>query len=382
MAGLQTNVYVAAIVTWTAALVALVLRVIARRITKQRWWVDDYFCVCAFIFASSYNILMIIWAARWNLGQTFHPSITEDQRVEILEHGRRLMLCCEYFYAFSIASTKFTILTLYWRLFKLSWIRIPIQIMFVISAMWIILRTFMVSFQCIPTRYFWDKSINGHCAINESKFFFGTILAHCVMDIIILALPIIEICKLHLRPRQKLAVIGLFLVGFIVCLASIITIVESIRFNPQTTELPRDVALGFIWRNVEINVAIVSACFPLLRPIFRRIFPYSFIGSYSRSQSINRAGHIHPIKLSTIPRTSEGEADDSSSTRQLSNHMRGLHNSLDFGHGQETIQTVISSHLRDSRSYTGIEHDMPGIYVRNDMVVEVEEVERSYAMKI
>lgn len=123
------------------------------------------------------------------------------------------------------------------------------------------------------------------------------------------------------------------------------------------------------------------ACFPLLRPIFRRIFPYSFIGSYSRSQSINRAGHIHPIKLSTIPRTSEGEADDSSSTRQLSNHMRGLHNSLDFGHGQETIQTVISSHLRDSRSYTGIEHDMPGIYVRNDMVVEVEEVERSYAMK-
>lgn len=77
MAGLQTNVYVAAIVTWTAALVALVLRVIARRITKQRWWVDDYFCVCAFvslsacfftyrntyrleIFASSYNILMII----------------------------------------------------------------------------------------------------------------------------------------------------------------------------------------------------------------------------------------------------------------------------------------------------------------------------------
>lgn len=124
------------------------------------------------------------------------------------------MLCCEYLYAFSIASTKFTILTLYWRLFKLSSIRIPIQIMFVISVMWIILRTFMVSFQCLPTRYFWDKSISGHCAINEPKFFFGTILAHCVMDIIILALPIIEVSKLHLRLSQKLAVIGLFLVGF------------------------------------------------------------------------------------------------------------------------------------------------------------------------
>ncbi|KAH6986906.1 hypothetical protein EDB80DRAFT_898234, partial [Ilyonectria destructans] len=56
MAGLQTNVYVAAIITWIAALVALILRVIARRMTKQRWWVDDYFCVSAFIFASGYNI--------------------------------------------------------------------------------------------------------------------------------------------------------------------------------------------------------------------------------------------------------------------------------------------------------------------------------------
>lgn len=123
------------------------------------------------------------------------------------------------------------------------------------------------------------------------------------------------------------------------------------------------------------------ACFPLLRPIFRRIFPYSFLGSYSRSQPINRASHIHPIKLSTIPRTNEGESNDSSSTHQLSNPRQGIHNTLDFGHGQETIQTVISSHLRDSRSYTGIEHDMPGIYVRSDMVVEVEEVERSYAMR-
>lgn len=77
MAGLQTNVYAAAIITWTAALVALILRVIARRLTNQRWWVDDYFCVSAFvslstyfltnakaypleIFATSYNILIII----------------------------------------------------------------------------------------------------------------------------------------------------------------------------------------------------------------------------------------------------------------------------------------------------------------------------------
>lgn len=71
----------------------------------------------------------------------------------------------------------------------------------------------MVSFQCLPPRYFWDKSINGHCTINESHFFFGTIITHCVMDVIILALPVIETSKLSLPPRQRLAVAGLFLIG-------------------------------------------------------------------------------------------------------------------------------------------------------------------------
>lgn len=72
----------------------------------------------------------------------------------------------------------------------------------------------MVSFQCLPTQYFWDKSINGRCTINEAQFFFGTILTHCIMDIVILLLPAIEVSRLHLPSGQKLAVIGLFLVGF------------------------------------------------------------------------------------------------------------------------------------------------------------------------
>ncbi|RYC78424.1 hypothetical protein BFJ63_vAg18702 [Fusarium oxysporum f. sp. narcissi] len=213
MAELQTNVYVAAIVTWVAALVALVLRVVARRITKQPWWVDDYFCVSAFTFASAYNVLIIILAACWSLGQTLDSSITEDQREEVLVHARLLMFCSEFCYAFSIVSTKFAVLTLYWRFFNLSSIRIPIQIMFAISIMWIILRTFMMSFRCLPPQYFWDKSINGRCAINDSQFFFGTILTHCVIDLVILALPVIKIGTLHIRLGQKLAVIGLFLTG-------------------------------------------------------------------------------------------------------------------------------------------------------------------------
>jgi hypothetical protein len=49
MQDLQVNVYVCIGITWFAALAALVMRVIARRMTRIEWWFDDYFCVFAFV---------------------------------------------------------------------------------------------------------------------------------------------------------------------------------------------------------------------------------------------------------------------------------------------------------------------------------------------
>jgi hypothetical protein len=49
MAGLQANIYAAVAITWAAALLALIARIAARRITKVTWWIDDYFCLCAFV---------------------------------------------------------------------------------------------------------------------------------------------------------------------------------------------------------------------------------------------------------------------------------------------------------------------------------------------
>lgn len=45
------------------------------------------------------------------------------------------------------------------------------------------------------------------------------------------------------------------------CLASVFTIVESIKYPSKTKELPRDAAPSFIWGNVEMNIAIVSGIY-------------------------------------------------------------------------------------------------------------------------
>lgn len=47
MTGLVPDIYAAIFITFSAAVVALVLRFTARRMTKMKLWFDDYFAVVA-----------------------------------------------------------------------------------------------------------------------------------------------------------------------------------------------------------------------------------------------------------------------------------------------------------------------------------------------
>ena len=126
-----------------------------------------------------------------------------------------MLFCGSMTYTFGIAFCKFSILTFYWRIFKISGIRIPIQVLFGLTFAWFLLRLFIVTLQCIPTQALWDKSItDANCSIDESTFFFSTVLTHVLIDIAILVLPGIEVRKLQLPLGQKLAVVALFTFGF------------------------------------------------------------------------------------------------------------------------------------------------------------------------
>lgn len=135
-------------------------------------------------------------------------------REAILTQSRKLSFFNSLCYAASIACSKVSILCLYWRLFKTSSIRIPILVLLVIVTIWIIIRTFMLTFRCVPVASLWDYSITDKvCNINSDQFFLGTITTHFILDVIILVLPLIEVFQLRMRLGQKLAVACLFLLG-------------------------------------------------------------------------------------------------------------------------------------------------------------------------
>jgi hypothetical protein len=66
---------------------------------------------------------------------------------------------------------------------------------------------------CIPIQAYWDRSISGKCPINDQKYFVGSVMAHLLMDFVILALPAPYIKKLQISLYQKFCVFAMFLLG-------------------------------------------------------------------------------------------------------------------------------------------------------------------------
>lgn len=67
--------------------------------------------------------------------------------------------------------------------------------------------------QCVPTRGFWEKTIEATCNVDSQKFLFGISIPNILIDLILLALPIPNVIRLNVSKNQKRVLVSLFLLG-------------------------------------------------------------------------------------------------------------------------------------------------------------------------
>ncbi|KAM0428884.1 hypothetical protein ACHAPT_006684 [Fusarium lateritium] len=373
------NIIAAAAVTLPLATVALILRLLSRRITKTGYGWDDVFAIMGWVGSLGLLINGLIWINN-GLGRPMEYNLSKDYTYEEKQRNAWLQLwVTSMTYTFAIAFSKFAILTFYWRLFQYSDIRVPIQILSAVTVSWFVLRLFMVTLQCIPTSAFWEEPLetkSQKCHIKESAFFFSTVLTHALIDCAILALPAIEVGKLHLPKGQKIAVIALFTFGAVTCLASIFVLVESFKFKSDSKEPTLQMGPHYAWSISECNLAVIAASLPMLRPIARKVLPGSFLGSNSGGQSNKiSAPFSNGIKLTGITKTKERDGDGSSSTHELTPGIEPGPSDFEAPDWPGNAQTVISSPWRkytSSRDFQDLERG--GIHVHNETAVNVERI--------
>lgn len=118
---------------------------------------------------------------------------------------------------------------------------------------------------------------------------------------------------------------------------------------------------------------MLLASLPMLRPIFRKLLPGSFLGSYGTGRTTGNATHAsRSMKLATITRTRNRDIEDSS-THELAgqdtpSEFKGYN--PDWHHGPKVVITSSKKYA----SSGGTDEFDQGIYVQNEMVVQREQV--------
>lgn len=254
-------------------IVAVVLRIWAKKIQRTSLAWDDYLIFPALVFAVAGAITQVIAAVDGNLGQqqTLAPNGMPVVDHEFLVYQKSKFVL-QISSVLSLGFTKASIIMLYARIFSLKWFHRLAHAMLIVTVIWTIGFFFADVLQCNPISTVWtelEQKYQDKC-INRMPFYNALAISGVVTDLVILAMPLPAVWTLKLSFRQKSAICGMFLLGTLVCAVGIVRVVIFIQIGSaivarDTTYFTSPV---FFWTVIEMSLAVVSACLPLLRPLF------------------------------------------------------------------------------------------------------------------
>ncbi|TLD09701.1 hypothetical protein PspLS_11376, partial [Pyricularia sp. CBS 133598] len=284
----------ASVTTWSLAAGAVGLRIFAKRLRGSGFWWDDYLACVAFVLAGINVWVLIGYMTPRGTGKHIWAGPPDAAKAWAIG-----ILIAEIVYMLTTCFVKYSTLCFYWRLFNTGKRnRIPIWILFGLITIWGIATFFTSIFQCVPTQSWWQRfdpvvpmsPSEYTCNVNTTKFFIANCVPTIVTDVIVIILPIPYIWSLQMRVEQKVAVLGIFLLGISVTIASIIRFSYVLNLDLQSPDVTWNIIPAFYWTIVETNIAIICCCLPTLKPILNLVMDGWFVTCFSSQKTTDASG--------------------------------------------------------------------------------------------
>ncbi|KAL8724087.1 MAG: hypothetical protein Q9166_008138 [cf. Caloplaca sp. 2 TL-2023] len=218
----------------------------------------------------------------------------------------------------SITATKVSILFFYNRLFPFRTFYVVSLITGIASTLWWVGLMLTAFLHCRPLAYYWDRSIpNGYC-VNDNLIGYSITSVNIVTDLIVLILPIPWLWGMNMAIPKRMAVVGLFVLGSFVCVAGIVRLPLLSEFKLSDATYT-SISVG-VWVNVECNIGILSACLPILRPLFSTKYASSPVSRLTRIFHTLTNSHFSSSSrdnLSSDPEKGPGPSSDATMAESL-----------------------------------------------------------------
>ncbi|KAA6415435.1 MAG: hypothetical protein FRX48_00150 [Lasallia pustulata] len=141
------------------------------------------------------------------------------------------------------------------------------QAFIIFITLWGVAAIVALALQCQQQHSLnWSSST----CFNQSGLYYANAGISLATDIIIITFPAVIIRKAQITSEQRWAIIAMFSIRVLVCIATIIEIVTFQDYLQSSDRTWHGVDLN-IWAQVSMNLSIITACIPLMKPFFKKL---------------------------------------------------------------------------------------------------------------
>ncbi|KAE8421554.1 hypothetical protein BDV36DRAFT_292202 [Aspergillus pseudocaelatus] len=241
----------------------VIARFYARYLQRVAYAVDDYLIILSLIASLGQSALYIVLLKIGGLGYHLEYVMQTPEKLVNLQKGLVANQILDF--PFTVTPAKISILLFYIRIFSTPKFR-------------------MIGWFYCP----WPRDrglFRGDIPMFPCAAFYRYVSPPNILtDVLILVMPMPFVWKLHTRMTQKLALTGVFLLGGLGTVASILRMTIFFQENALTDPTWASVDLG-IWTVLEAGIIIISACLPSIWPLIVRILPRRLVSKHSSSKA-------------------------------------------------------------------------------------------------
>ncbi|KAI1389506.1 uncharacterized protein F4822DRAFT_427855 [Hypoxylon trugodes] len=249
------------------AFVSVVLRIVARITARLGLMADDYFIIAALVFSIG-TAAATVAGNIFGIG-THVWTISKSDLIPIL----KITYSYTIIYTVAILCIKLSLLCFYYRLFGMfgNFWRMSLFLGGFLTVGHTISAWISLAIMCRPISAIWDQYlgiVQAKC-IDIKAAYISYASINIPLDILILVIPIPQILKLQMSMRKKLQICTLFSLGSFACIAGIARLFYLVKYT-QEVDLAWTLSPVGIWSSVEPSIAILTACLPIIYPLFLR----------------------------------------------------------------------------------------------------------------
>ncbi|TLS27541.1 hypothetical protein PpBr36_05423 [Pyricularia pennisetigena] len=270
--GDQIGMLVVSIFCMVVPTMTVIMRFMARaRVAREsRFSTSDWLlipCLAALYGLSVANFLMVFEGGFTYEQATIPTRFGPDTLVAFL----KCMAAWPIIWNCAIFTSKLSVLLMYSMLMPVRSMVLAVRCTAVFLALYNLSGIIAGFTICQPFSKNWDVTGQEPGSCGDVRLFYQWLSGINVFcDLLLFLLPMPVLYTLKLAPRKKIVLAALLCVGVLTVIITIYR--QTLLTNMDNTNVTGTTLFAFLFSNLEIAFAVILACVPLLRPLFRGTF--------------------------------------------------------------------------------------------------------------